>query len=153
MDGLPDWAIDDSSIVGERWLLRRIPQGRVQDGIPEKSNFREDEPAHGLSVTVWDSPQDLEDIRRGHEEFAVICVPASAFRAEPEVVIARAPLDGNVNHCEVFPHFGQKAQKRIRNMFRWVHRPTWLPADPTIEIFDPYANAIPDGARPAEPSS
>jgi len=151
VDDLPEWAIDDAEIAGERWLLRRVPQNRVQDGIPEKSNFREDEAGHGLSVTVWDSPQDLEDVRRDHESFAVICVPASAFRAEIDTVIARAPLEGNANHCEVFPHYGQGAQKRLRKTFRWVHRPAWLPDDPEAELFDPHAPAV-ESTEPPEAS-
>ena len=140
MDDLPDWAVDDTEIVGQRWLLRRVLQARVKNGVPERSNFREDEPGCGLSVTVWDSLQDLEDIRRRHENFGIIAAPASAFRAEAGTVIARAPLVGNLNHCEIFPHFGQGAQKRIRETSRWVHYPDWVEDQHRGEPLNLYAD-------------
>lgn len=125
MADLPDGAEDDQQIVGKIRLLRRVPENRVHNGEIEKTNFDEREPGHGLSVTVWDSPTDLIDVLRGHENFGIVCVNAEAFRAV-EAKIVRRPLEGNQNHCEIFPRLSPKAQRKIKLASCWVHYPEWV---------------------------
>lgn len=125
MDNLPDWAVDDPEIDGPILMLRRVPAILVQDGVFESSCFRETEVDRGLSMTPWLSDQDLEDVLRDHDDFGVIAVAASALRAEG-ATIARCPIEGNANHCEVLPHFGKKAQRRLKRAAGWVHYPEWV---------------------------
>ena len=122
---LPAWATDDPSISGGVRLLRRVPQFQVHDGKPETSVFDEREPGCGLSVTVWETPDDLADILRRHEAFGVICLPAAAFR-EHGATIVRHALVGNLNHCEIFPRLGGGARKKLRAALSWVHYPDWV---------------------------
>jgi hypothetical protein len=135
---LPGGAVDDPEIAGERWLLRRVPKILVHDGVPESSNFREDEEGHGLSVTLWDSAQDLFDIQRDHDDFGVIAVPASVFR-DAEAVIVRSPLEGNENHCEIFPRLTSGQQRRCKKAVRWVYYPEWVEEQHRGETMDLYA--------------
>ena len=122
---LPDWAIDDPAIAGEIRLLRRVPQARVHQGKCETSNFREDEEGRGLSVTVWEREADLDDVRRHHDGFGVICVAAHVFRSVGGIIV-RVPLVGNLNHCEIFPRFTPSPQKKLRAEVRWVYYPDWV---------------------------
>lgn len=125
MDNLPAWVVDDTKITGPIRLLRRVPEFLVHSGKIEKSVFDVREAGCGLSVTVWEAPSDLEDIIRRHENFGIVCVSASAFR-EHNVVIARAPLVGNLNHCEVFPRMTGGRQKQLRAASRWVRYADWV---------------------------
>ena len=109
-------------------LLRRVPRFLVQDGIIEKSNFRETEEGRGLSVTLWETSSDLDDIRRGHDDLGVVCVAASVFR-DIGVRIVRVPLVGNLNHCEIFPRLSPSPLKKLKKAARWVHYPDWIPAN------------------------
>lgn len=122
MDDLPAWAVDDEEIAGPIRFLRRVHKDRVHEGVIEKSVFDD---RNGLSVTIWESPRDLEDILRRHDDFGVVCVPASAFR-EHNVIIARAPLVGNLNHCEVFPRLTGGPQKKLRAASSWVRYAEWV---------------------------
>lgn len=124
---------DDPAIVGDLRLLRRVPQGRVHNGKIEDSNFDEREEGHGLSVTVWLSPQDLEDVLLGHEDFGVVCVKASILRAEGAIIV-RVPLEGNPNHCEVFPRLAKPARRRIREQAPWVFYPAWVAAEHRTQV-------------------
>lgn len=124
---------DDPAIAGDLRLLRRVPELLVHDGEIEKSNFDEREVGHGLSVTVWESPQDLEDVLVGHENFGVVSVKASVFRGEG-MAIVRVPLEGNPNHCEVFPRLGQGAQRRIKKQAKWVYYPEWVRAEHRVAV-------------------
>lgn len=125
MDDLPAWVVDDAEIAGPIRLLRRVPEFQVHAGRIEKSVFDERVPGCGLSVTIWESPSDLDDILRRHENFGVVYVPASAFR-EHNVIIARASLVGNLNHCEIFPRMTGGPQKRLRAASRWVRYADWV---------------------------
>lgn len=125
MSDIPEWAKDDPTIAGSIRLLRRVPSFQVNDGVVDSSCFLEKEFGQGLSVTVWGEPSDLDDIRRRHEEFGVICVEASVFRAA-NAFIARAPLVGNLNHCEVFPRLSNSPRKKLKIASKWVHYPDWV---------------------------
>lgn len=114
-------------------LLRRVPKWMVHDGVIEKSNFRETEGGRGLSVTLWESDADLADVRRGNEEFGVVCVTAADLR-ELNMSIVRVPLVGNLNHCELFPRLGPAAQKRLKNASAWVHYPEWVSPEHRVEV-------------------
>jgi hypothetical protein len=124
---------DDPAIAGDLRLLRRVPELLVHDGEIEKSNFDERDEGHGLSVTVWESPQDLEDVLTGHENFGVVSVKSSVLRAEG-VIIARVPLDGNPNHCEVFPRLSTGARRRIKRQAKWVYFPDWVCAEHRVPV-------------------
>lgn len=106
-------------------LLRRVPRMLVHDGVIESSNFRETEAGRGLSVTLWASDQDLEDVRRFNEDLGVVWITAEVLRAAKGIIV-RAPLVGNLNHCELFPRFSGGQQKQIRKTARWAHCPDWV---------------------------
>lgn len=108
-------------------LLRRVPSFMVHDGVIEKSNYRETEEGRGLSMTLWESPSDLDDVLRFNSDLGVVCVTAEKLR-EVGAVIVRVPLVGNLNHCEIFPHFSQSTQKKLKSATMWVHYPDWVDA-------------------------
>jgi len=120
--------VDDPAIQGGLRLLRRVPKFLVHGGKIEKTCFEEREEGSGLSVTAWKSPSDLDDIRRFHEEFGVVCVRAEVFR-QFEVTIAPAPLVGNLNHYEIFPRLTPGQRKKLRAAATWVHYPDWVAAE------------------------
>ncbi|MFO6447830.1 hypothetical protein ACLBKU_11850 [Erythrobacter sp. NE805] len=117
---LPGWAKDDPLIAGPIRLLRRVHPMLVHQGQIEKNVFDDKEPGWGLSVTVWESPADLEDVMRDHEDFSVVCVTAADFR-DHGVVIARRPLVGNLNHCEIFPRLTNSQKKKLKSVHKWVY--------------------------------
>jgi|SRR5438309_10668107 len=125
MEALPAWAVDDPTLEGAVRLLRRVPNLLVHDGVIESTCFDERTLGTGLSVTAWRSPSDLEDIRRFHEHFGVVCVEAARFRALGAIVAA-APLIGNLNHYEVFPRLSSSPRKKLKAAARWVHYPDWV---------------------------
>jgi hypothetical protein len=59
---LPPGVADDLSIAGPTRLLRRVHKCQVNDGQIDSSVFLEREKGCGLSVTIWESPSDLDDI-------------------------------------------------------------------------------------------
>lgn len=135
MDGLPDWAVDDAEVAGSIRLLRRVHPMLIHSGKIEKGVFADREAGCGLSVTIWESPSDLDDIIRRHEDFCVVCVPASAFR-EFGVVIARHPLVGNLNHCEIFPALTGGQQKRLRAASQFVRYADDVPAEYRAQLVE-----------------
>src|SRR5207302_1939399 len=110
-------------------LLRRVHRCTVHDGLVDRSTFEEQEDGQGLSVTLWAAPSDLDDVRRFNEDFGVICFDVAVLRAIPGIVIARAPLVGNLNHCEIYPRLAPGARKACKNNYRWVHYPEWVQAE------------------------
>lgn len=125
MDGLPLWVTDDTTIAGNIRLLRRVHKDQVHDGKIDTSVFRETEMGCGLSVTVWETPDDLEDILRGHEGFCVICVSADELRKHG-VIITRHALVGNLNHCEIFPRLTGGQRKKLKAAAIWVRYADWV---------------------------
>ena len=78
-------------------------------------------------MTVWECPSDLEDIRRFHDGFGVICVDVAVLRTfDTDITIARAPLVGNLNHCEIYPRLSGGQRKACKSNARWVHYPEWV---------------------------
>lgn len=122
MTDLPDWAVDADDIPGNVCLLRRVPLHALKGARPDSSNFRNKEDGHGLSVTLWTSHSDLEDIRRNHEDCGVVTIVAHDARALG-LIIVRAPLEGNPNHCELFPAISKGRQNLLRNASEWVVYP------------------------------
>jgi hypothetical protein len=133
MPDVPVWAVDAPEIDGNVWLLRRIPEMLCRDGIFESSNFDERAAGEGLSVTLWETNADLEDVLRGHVDFGVACVPAAAFRAEG-CIIARRPLVGNLNHCEIYPRISRKGLKRVKSAARWAYYPEWVESEHRLPV-------------------
>lgn len=125
MADLPDWATDDPQIAAPLRLLRRVHRCQVHDGRFDSSCFLENEKEQGLSVTLWESLADLDDIRRFHEDFGIICFDVAVAR-QPDVVIMRAALVGNLNHCEVYPKLPPRLRKACKRNGRWVHYPEWV---------------------------
>ncbi len=106
-------------------LLRRVPEFLVHDGVIEKNNFRETEEGRGLSVTLWESATDLDDVLRFEQDLGIVCVEAQSFRGV-NALIVRVPLVGNLNHCEIFPRLTPGPLKRLRAAARWVRYPSWV---------------------------
>ena len=128
MAGLPDWAVDAEDIPDHACLLRRVPPHALKGAQPDSSNFRNKEEGYGLSVTFWAGDGDLEDIRRGHEHCGVVTIVAADARALG-LLIARSPLEGNANHCEIFPTISKGRQNLLRNASEWVVYPDAIPAE------------------------
>jgi hypothetical protein len=125
---LPEWAIDADDIPDNACLLRRVPPNLLSGPRPETSNFRNKEAGFGLSVTLWAGDGDLADIRRGHELFGVVTIVVGDARALG-LLVARSPLDGNQNHCEVFPTISKGRQNLLRNACEWVVYPEVIPPE------------------------
>jgi hypothetical protein len=130
---IPDWLSDDASINGAVRLLRRVPPGRLNDCKPDTSNFKLHgavdsltQIAHGLSITVWETEDDLKDVLRFNEQFGVLCVNAEQVR-EQGLSIARYPLVGNLNHCEIYGQFSGSRRNALREAARWVKFPANYP--------------------------
>ena len=121
----PPWVVDDPAIVGQLRLLRRVPEFLVHSGAVELSVFDEREAGCGLSMTLWLDQGDRDDLLRSHADFGVICVTADQLREEG-AIIARRPLVGNLNHCEIFPRLTGGARKRLKKAAKWVEYPTWV---------------------------
>jgi hypothetical protein len=92
--------------------------------------------AHGLSMTVWQVAGDLEDVLRFNEQFGVLCVNAEDVRNQG-LEIARYPLVGNLNHCEVYGQLSSSKRNALRDAARWVRFPQNYPAhcDELLEEF------------------
>lgn len=128
MADLPEWAIDADDIPGSSCLLRRVPPHWLNGARPDSSNFRNKETNHGLSVTLWVTDSDLEDIQRDHEACGIVTIVAEDARALG-LLIARAPLAGNPNHCELFPTISKARQNLLKNASEWVVYPEIVPQD------------------------
>lgn len=124
MAELPEHLEDDPTITGELRLLRRIPVWAIVNGQPDRSNFQHKASEEtGWSCTIWESEEDLENIMAGHADFGVVRIDAEAIR-EFGLQIARVPLDGNPNHCEVFGPMTSKSQAgKLRDQCEWVIQP------------------------------
>ena len=125
MADLPTWAVDDPEICTPLRLLRRVPRFQVINGVIDSSTFLEKEDGRGLSVTVWQSPCDLDDIRRLELSLGVVCVPVQPLR-DAGVRIVRVPLVGNLNHCEIVPRLTPGQRKALKRAASWVHYPDWV---------------------------
>jgi hypothetical protein len=125
---LPEWAVDAGDIPDSACLLRRVPPSGLKDGQPDSGNFRNREVGFGLSVTVWTGDADLQDVLRGNEHCGVVTIVAADARALG-LIIARAPLEGNPNHCELFPAPSQGRRNLLRNACEWVVYPEIIPAE------------------------
>ncbi len=143
MPNLPDWLSDDASINGAVRLLRRVPSGRLSGCRPDTSNFRVSGAVDpitgivlGLSVTVWQTAGDLEDVLRFNEQFGVLCLNAEQVR-EQGLEIVRYPLVGNLNHCEVYGQLSSSKRNALRNAARWVRFPENYP-EHCIELLEKF---------------
>jgi hypothetical protein len=124
---LPEWAQDAPDIAGNVRLLRRVHSCQLQPSALapigfDRSTFRENEPGAGLSMTVWESDADVEDVLRFNEGMGVVAIEAHHIRRENGLIV-RAPLVGNLNHCEIYPRFGKGPCGRLRDACRWVRYP------------------------------
>lgn len=127
MLGPPDETIDDQSIEGEAWLLRRVVPGRYNaNGVPESSTFDKDGDEIGTSVTMWLSNDDLVAVSAGHEDFGVIAISVSAARAEGLGII-RTEVEGNPNHCELTGARTKGKKRALAQQSRWVKYPLGFP--------------------------
>lgn len=140
MAELPAHLEDDLIIAGEVRLLRRVPMMWVAaNGAPDRSNFQHKSNENsGWSCTLWDSDVDLYNLTSGHTEFGVVRIKAEAFR-QFGLQIARVPIDGNPNHCEVFGPMTSKSQAgKLRDQCVWVKYPPSVPdaARGPLETFE-----------------
>lgn len=124
---MADWIpsdIDDPAISGKLRLLRRIPALKVREGTPDSDNFRHALGQNtGWSCTLWESPADLTDVRRFHDDFGVVRLFAEDIR-QFGLTIARRPLIGNLSHCEVFGDMSKKTICRaLKKIAPWVIYP------------------------------
>lgn len=145
MAGLPEGAVDAADIPDNACLIRRVPPLWVSKARPDTSNFRNKEAGFGLSVTLWAGDSDLEDILRDHEHCGVVTIVAADARALG-LIIARSPLDGNPNHCELFPAATKGRQNLLRNASEWVAYPEVIPPEqrkPVVSWRDHWEGRIP----------
>lgn len=124
----PELAVDADDIPDNACLLRRVPPQWVNGARPDTSNFCNKEVGFGLSVTLWAGDSDLEDVLRDHEYCGLVTIVAADARALG-LIISRAPLDGNPNHCELFPTATKGRQNLLRNAAEWVVYPEIIPPE------------------------
>jgi len=90
---------------------------------PDSSVFRNKDEGYGLSVTLWESSRDWDDVCRGHEGAGITTLVVGDVRSLG-VIVARAPLVGNLNHCELF-NIGAKTPKKLKRVHAWaLHHPS-----------------------------
>jgi hypothetical protein len=110
-----------------------VPPSGLKGNRPDSGNFRNREVGFGLSVTLWAGDGDLEDIRRDNEHCGVVTIVAADARALG-LMIARAPLEGNPNHCELFPAISGGRRKLLGNASEWVVYPEIVPLENRVAV-------------------
>lgn len=148
MASLPEWAVDADDIPDGACLLRRIPPHALDGVRPDSSNFRNKEAGFGLSVTLWESDQDVEDILRWNEECGLATIVVADIRALG-LLVSRVPLVGNLNHCEIFGNIGKGKRNRLRDASLWVKYPDVVPAEnraPVVQWQEHWEPRVPPDA-------
>lgn len=115
---LPAWAVDATDIRDDQCLLRRVMEYQLDNSSPDSSAFRSKEEGYGLSVTLWESERDWEDDLRYHKDAGLTTLIVGDIR-RLGVIVARAPLTGNLNHCELFG-IGSKTPKKLKKLHAWA---------------------------------
>ena len=94
--------VDDASIKDEALLLRRVPPAQwvYDENRPVNGTFRADRDADQLSMTLYETQQDVDNILRPHPTFGLVALRAKDLRAA-ELTITRTPENGDPNHCDV----------------------------------------------------
>lgn len=117
---------DDATVTGDAKLLRRIVPGRVSEGLPESTSFKDDPDGIGTSVTLWESDADMENVLRGWEHFGLVVVTMAECRSAGLGII-RSPLPDNPNHCELFGPKAPGKRRALSKGARWVKYPDDFP--------------------------
>ena len=143
MSSTPDSVpVDDATIDGDEFALRRVHHSLAASGKPDSSIFRDDPGGIGTSVTLWRSPADLVAVTKDRPEVGVVAITVAQFR-ELGLGITFTFEDGNPNHCEVFGPRTKGKMRALRELVRWVRYPTPFPDDAKAPVFDLYPQ--PDG--------
>lgn len=124
---IPEWVVDAPDILDHHCLLRRIPDYLLDGPDPDSSNFREKEEGTGLSVSVWASPADLENLLAEHPEWGVTTLVVSDVR-KLDLKIMRAPLVEDPNHCEIWG-IGSKTPKKLKRVHKWARYNACIPQE------------------------
>lgn len=121
---------DDTSILAAAKFLRRIPPNRLAQTLqPDSSNFEERSDNTGLSVTLWETANDLEITAAEMPNFGIVSVTAALLR-EAGYAIVRVPLPDNPNHCECYGSPSKGKRRQLASNAKWVKLPEgYDPAD------------------------
>lgn len=135
MSDLPEWAVDAADIPDTACVLRRVPVNQIENYLPNSANFRQrdEDASSGLSVTYWQCDADLDDVARPKPIFGIISIVVADIRA-CGLIVARTPLVGNLNHCELFGNITQSVRKKLKRASRWVRPPQDFDAEQFVPL-------------------
>lgn len=122
---IPDWVVDSPDILDEQCLLRRVPDHALSGAEPDSSNFREKEDGTGLSASLWSTPEALDAIVADHPSWGVTTLVVADVR-KLGLLVMRAPLPDDPNHCEVWG-IGSKTPKKLKRVHRWARYNDCIP--------------------------
>ncbi|MBY0583118.1 MAG: hypothetical protein K2P68_09420 [Sphingomonas sp.] len=132
--------VDDPSIGGDEFVLRRVHPDLAKTGKPESSIFKDDPGGIGTSVTLWRSADDLAIVTAGRAHVGVVAVTVAELRAEGLGLMFTFE-EGNPNHCEVFGPRTKRKMRTLREQARWVRYPDPFPDQAKGEEFQLYPSS------------
>jgi hypothetical protein len=142
---IPDWVVDAPDILDSQCLLRRIPDHALSGAEPDSSNFREKEKDTGLSVTLWESAKDIQDVLEDFPQYGITTLVVADVRSLG-LAIVRMPLQGNINHCEIWG-IGSNTPKKLKRVHSWAIYNACIPLDLRQEVVQFRAQWEPRGLR------
>jgi len=135
-DDLPA-PIDDGSIGGDEFALRRVHPDLASKGKPDRSVFKDDAGGIGTSVTLWRGPADLAIVTGGRPDVGVVAVTIAEARAIG-LGVTLTFEEGNPNHCELFGPRTKGKLGTLRDCARWVRYPAGFPEEAKGPLFELY---------------
>ena len=114
---------DDLSIEDHELLLRRVHRVQITgDQTFDRSVFRDDDGGLGTSLTVWRSDADMAAIAAGHDDKAIIAIPAGEIRKHGLKLVFTYE-EGNPHHCDAVGLRGRSVMGKLRDVSQWIRGP------------------------------
>jgi hypothetical protein len=132
--------VDDKTVGGAEFVLRRVHPDLAKSGKADRSIFKDDPGGIGTSVTLWRSPGDLAVVVDGRPHVGVVAVLVEELRAAGFGITFTFEA-GNPNHCEVFGPRTKGKLGKVRDGARWVRYPLGFPEEAKGTLFQIYPDS------------